>query len=407
MPRPFRPWHPHRKKATPATQLLCSSRRYLLVPPDRIRPTAPRSIATILIEAVQTTIRRLHDSPRSSTSSSQFEPPFWLIGEILYGSGLRLLECLSVRVKDVDLERRQIMVRCGKGNHDRAALLPARAREDLRAQLHEVERQHRAELAAGRGEVDLPYALRAKMPNAVATLPWQSLFPASRPCANPATGRPILNPPHDSAVQEAVQDAARAAQLDKRATCHTLPATASPPTSSRRVICPPHRSRIAALGGDLSRLSIASNRPVPDAYLPIPPTERAEAEPTTGHRADDPCGAPRCASSTGPRPAPSASWRDFAPPGGPDKAKAWRKQGGSARRRCRSTGASSTASSPGRGRARLRPTPRNGPTWTSSAGPSRSTRARRTTSGRGCSIRASSAPFERAVAGAADGLQPL
>jgi integron integrase len=150
------------------------------------------------------------------------EPPFRLLGEMLYGSGLRLLECLSLRVKDVDLTRHQLLVRSGKGNHDRAALLPTRAREGLRAQLDEVARRHRAELAAGRGEVDLPHALRTKMPQAATMMAWQYLFPASRPCTDPATGRPVLYHLHESAVQKAVHDAARAAQLDKRATCHTL-----------------------------------------------------------------------------------------------------------------------------------------------------------------------------------------
>jgi integrase len=162
------------------------------------------------------------------------EPPFRLLGEMLYGSGLRLLECLSLRVKDVDLTRHQLMVRRGKGNHDRAALLPTRAREGLRAQLDEVERRHRAELAAGRGEVDLPHALRTKMPQAATTMAWQYLFPASRPCTDPATGQPVLYHLHESAVQKAVHDAARAAQLDKRATCHTLRHSFAPPTCSRQ-----------------------------------------------------------------------------------------------------------------------------------------------------------------------------
>jgi integrase len=119
-------------------------------------------------------------------------PPFRLIGEILYGSGLRLLESLAIRVKDIDLDRRQIMVRRGKGQNDRPALLPARAREELVAQLDSVAKRHQTELAAGRGEVDLPHALRAKMPNAAQSLPWQYLFPASRPCTDPATGRQVL-----------------------------------------------------------------------------------------------------------------------------------------------------------------------------------------------------------------------
>jgi integron integrase len=150
------------------------------------------------------------------------EHPFRLVGEILYGSGLRLLECLAIRIKDVDIERRQIMVRRGKGQHDRAALLPARVRDGLRAQIEGVTKRHRAELAAGRGQVDLPDALREKMPHAAASLAWQYLFPASRPCTDPATGGVVLHHIHGSAVQKAVSAAARAAKIDKRAGCHTL-----------------------------------------------------------------------------------------------------------------------------------------------------------------------------------------
>jgi integrase len=100
--------------------------------------------------------------------------------------------------------------------------LPVRVRDGLRAQLDEVARRHRAEIAAGRGEVDLPLALRTKMPRAAATLAWRYLFPASRCCVDPATGSPVLHHLHESAVQKAVHDAARAAQIDKRATCHTF-----------------------------------------------------------------------------------------------------------------------------------------------------------------------------------------
>jgi integron integrase len=150
------------------------------------------------------------------------EPPFRLIAEILYGSGLRLLECLALRVKDVDLERHMLMVRRGKGNHDRAALLPARIRDALRAQLDAAAERHRAELEAGRGEVDLPHALHVKMPGAAQSLAWQYLFPASRPCTDPATGRPVLHHLHESVVQKAVTAASQAVPLDKRATCHAL-----------------------------------------------------------------------------------------------------------------------------------------------------------------------------------------
>jgi integron integrase len=150
------------------------------------------------------------------------ESPFRLIGEILYGSGLRLLECLAIRIKDVDVERRQIMVRRGKGQHDRAALLPARVRDALASQIEGVAARHRADLAAGRGRVDLPHALIEKMPHAASSLAWQYLFPASRTCVDPATGEEVLFHVHESAVQKAVGAAARAAGIDKRAGCHTL-----------------------------------------------------------------------------------------------------------------------------------------------------------------------------------------
>ena len=86
----------------------------------------------------------------------RLEPPFRLIGEILHGSGLRLLECLSLRIKDVDLDRHPIMIRRGKGDNDRPALLPARTHRGLETQIEAVRARHQAELAAGRGEVDLP-----------------------------------------------------------------------------------------------------------------------------------------------------------------------------------------------------------------------------------------------------------
>ncbi|MBI5517106.1 MAG: integron integrase [Deltaproteobacteria bacterium] len=150
------------------------------------------------------------------------QPPFRLIAELLYGAGLRLLEAVSLRVKDIDLDRHQLTVRRGKGERDRPALLPTRAREGLRAQLDAVARRHEAERAAGRGEVDLPHALRVKMPGAATSLAWQYVFPASRPCTDPATGRVVLYHLHETAVQKAVQDAVKAAGIHKRASCHTL-----------------------------------------------------------------------------------------------------------------------------------------------------------------------------------------
>lgn len=153
---------------------------------------------------------------------ARLTPPFRLMGHLLYGSGLRLLECLSLRVKDVDFERRQIVVRRGKGDHDRVALLPTSARDELRDQIAGVERMHERDLKKGLGEVNLPDALRHKMPHAAHSLLWQYVFPASRCCADPVTGRQVRYHIHETAVQKAVKDAALTAGLRRRATCHTL-----------------------------------------------------------------------------------------------------------------------------------------------------------------------------------------
>jgi integron integrase len=152
----------------------------------------------------------------------QLQHPHRLIAELYYGSGLRLLEALTLRVKDVDLDRRQITLRRAKGDQDRAALLPEATRDPLRAQLELVAERHRVELAAGRGAVDLPDALRHKLPSAATSVAWQYVFPASRPCIDPATGRTVLHHLHETAVQKAIAEAARAAHLDKRTSCHTL-----------------------------------------------------------------------------------------------------------------------------------------------------------------------------------------
>lgn len=152
----------------------------------------------------------------------RLQPPFRLMGEMLYGSGLRLMECVSLRVKDVDLGRHQIMVRQGKGEHDRAALLPVRAREAMREQMERTAVRHQRELAGGRGEVDLPLALRLRTASMAKSLAWQYLFPASRPCIDSATGRMVLHHIHETSVQKAVKKAAGLAQIHKRVTCHTL-----------------------------------------------------------------------------------------------------------------------------------------------------------------------------------------
>ena len=145
-----------------------------------------------------------------------------LVASLLYGSGLRLLEALSLRVKDLDLERHEITVRQGKGRKDRKTMLPATVTADLRAHLDGVKRQHDADLSRGLGRVVLPDALDAKYPNASHSWPWQFVFPAARICRDARWGPPSRFHLHESAIQRAVTEAARAAAIAKRVSCHTL-----------------------------------------------------------------------------------------------------------------------------------------------------------------------------------------
>jgi integron integrase len=156
------------------------------------------------------------------TLLGQLGRPFSLMAELMYGSGLRLGECIGLRIKDIDLGRGQIVVRRGKGAKDRVTVLPVSAEPRLRAQIEDVAALHRRDLGRGLGHVDLPDALHAKIPSASLDLGWHYLFPASGHCTDPATGRRVRHHVHESAVQKAVKDAARRAGLRKRVTCHTL-----------------------------------------------------------------------------------------------------------------------------------------------------------------------------------------
>jgi integron integrase len=145
-----------------------------------------------------------------------------LIGTLLYGAGLRLGECLELRVKDLDVGRGQIVVRRGKGQKDRVVPLPVVSRELLRRQIDLVGRRHAADLEAGFGRVTLPGALALKFPHAATELGWQFVFPAARLCRDPRFGGPTRWHLHETVVQRAVTDAVRRAGIRKHAGCHTL-----------------------------------------------------------------------------------------------------------------------------------------------------------------------------------------
>jgi integron integrase len=146
----------------------------------------------------------------------------WLIASLLYGAGLRLQECLELRVKDIDFDRREVVVRRGKGQRDRRTMLPDRVKEPLTQHLAHVQRLHHRDLAAGLGRVVMPDALSRKYPNAAAEWRWQFVFPAGRICRDPRFGPPSRYHLHESVVQRAVAEAARRAGVTKRVSCHVF-----------------------------------------------------------------------------------------------------------------------------------------------------------------------------------------
>jgi integron integrase len=141
---------------------------------------------------------------------------------LMYGSGLRLLECARLRVKDIDFDRGEITVRDGKGRKDRVTVLPERVAHRLQRHLEKVRRLHVADLRLGAGNVTLPDALDRKFPGAGREWAWQWVFPASRLYADPLTGARRRHHLHESVLQRAFRDAVRAAGITKPATCHTL-----------------------------------------------------------------------------------------------------------------------------------------------------------------------------------------
>lgn len=146
----------------------------------------------------------------------------WLMAALLYGTGMRLMECMRLRVKDIDLERRQITVRDGKGAKDRQVPLPDRLRDRLKSAVERVRILHEQDLVAGDGTVWLPHALSRKYPNAEREFAWQYVFPARSLSIDPRSGARRRHHVDEAVLQRAIKVARTRAGIDKPVTPHVL-----------------------------------------------------------------------------------------------------------------------------------------------------------------------------------------
>jgi integron integrase len=153
---------------------------------------------------------------------ANLEDEYWLLGSILYGGGLRLQEALQLRVKDVDFDLRQLVVRNGKGGKDRVTILPAAVVEPLQRNLEVVRAQHTQAMMRGHGGVELPFAIERKYPAAPFEWGWQYVFPAKSASRDPRSGAARRHHVFPDTVQRHVKSAVKAAGIDKPASCHTF-----------------------------------------------------------------------------------------------------------------------------------------------------------------------------------------
>jgi integrase len=175
-----------------------------------VRAEPPQRLPVVLTrEEVRTVLGKLDGMSRS-------------MAFLLYGAGLRLLECCRLRVKDIDFEANQVVIRDGKGSKDRLTLLRATVKVDSAAHIERAREQHQADLRQGAGWVELPWTLARKYPNAGREWGWQWVFPATRIYVDRLTGQRGRHHLHESVLQRAAKDAARSTGIAEHATCHTF-----------------------------------------------------------------------------------------------------------------------------------------------------------------------------------------
>jgi len=175
-----------------------------------IRASTPRRLPVVLCrDEVRLVLEQLEGVNR-------------IMATLLYGGGLRLMDCLRLRVHDVNFRDHLLLIREGKGRKDRAAILPRVAEKPLGEHLVRVHTRHQKDRQAGEGRVKLPYALARKMPNAAMEWGWQWIFPASRVSTDPRSGERHRHHLHPSVLQRAVSRAGVEAGISRRVTCHVL-----------------------------------------------------------------------------------------------------------------------------------------------------------------------------------------
>lgn len=148
--------------------------------------------------------------------------PYRLMVALMYGSGLRLMETLRLRLKDIDFDRRVILVRESKGNKDRVTILPEALVPDIQRAIRRVGKLHELDLEEGCGEVQMPWALARKYPAQASSLHWQFLFAANQRSRDPVSGKERRHHIYESTLQRAVKDAMRSANIHKQGSCHTF-----------------------------------------------------------------------------------------------------------------------------------------------------------------------------------------
>jgi integron integrase len=174
------------------------------------RAKRPRRLPTVLsVAEVQEILARMEGRP-------------WLIASLLYGTGLRLMECLRLRIKDVDFRRNEILVRGGKGGKDRRTMLPRSLVEPLQREIDRARLLHQSDLAAGFGAAWLPDALARKYPSAPRELAWQYVFPSGKRSIDPRDGVERRHHFDDGMLSRALKAACRRAGIDKPVSAHTL-----------------------------------------------------------------------------------------------------------------------------------------------------------------------------------------